>query len=195
MQEKVKNLKVKGILSSPVLISGAVLAAAGTAVGLKKLDYERVPHVPIGPSSVHLVLNGLMGLFLGWVVFPAILIGLILQAILFQFGGLTTLGVNTVLMGLPAFICFLAFGAGVRSNKPVVSVISAFLCGFGAVFIGSLMVAIALIFTGRPFLSVAKVIVIAQFPVMVIEGLITVFCFKFLKRVKPEILEVVYAKG
>jgi cobalt/nickel transport system permease protein len=198
----------EGILSAPVLISGAVLAAAGTGVGLKKLDYERIPHVailsaaffvaslihvPIGPSSIHLVLNGLMGLFLGWVVFPAILIGLILQAILFQFGGLTTLGVNTVLMGLPAFICFLAFGAGVRSNKPVVSMISAFLCGFGAVFIGSLMVAMALIFTGRPFLSVAKVIIIAQLPVMVIEGLITVFCVKFLKRVKPEILEVVYA--
>ncbi|MBW1888008.1 MAG: cobalt transporter CbiM, partial [Deltaproteobacteria bacterium] len=111
----------EGILSTPVLISGAVLATAGTAVGLKKLDYERIPHVailsaaffvaslihvPIGPSSVHLILNGLMGLFLGWVVFPAILIGLILQAILFQFGGLTTLGVNTILMGLPAFICF-----------------------------------------------------------------------------------------
>jgi cobalt/nickel transport system permease protein len=198
----------EGILSTPVLISGAVLATAGIAVGLKKLDYERIPHVailsaaffvaslihvPIGPSSVHLVLNGLMGLFLGWVVFPAILIGLILQAILFQFGGLTTLGVNTVLMGLPAFICFLAFGAGVKSNRPAISMISAFLCGFGAVFIGSLMVAMALIFTGRPFLPVAKVIVIAQLPVMIIEGLITVFCVKFLKRVKPEILEVVYA--
>ena len=198
----------EGILSAPVLISGAVLAAAGTGVGLKKLDYERIPHVailsaaffvaslihvPIGPSSIHLVLNGLMGLFLGWVVFPAILIGLILQAILFQFGGLTTLGVNTVLMGLPAFICFLAFGSGVKSNRPAISMVSAFLCGFGAVFIGSLMVAMALIFTGRPFLSVAKVIVIAQLPVMIIEGLITVFCVKFLKRVKPEILEVVYA--
>jgi len=140
----------EGILSTPVLISGAVLAVAGTAVGLKKLDYERIPHVailsaaffvaslihvPIGPSSVHLVLNGLMGLFLGWVVFPAILIGLILQAILFQFGGLTTLGVNTVLMGLPAFICFLAFGSGVKSNRPAISMVSAFLCGFGAVFL------------------------------------------------------------
>jgi len=198
----------EGILSTPVLISGAVLAVAGTGVGLKKLDYERIPHVailsaaffvaslihvPIGPSSIHLVLNGLMGLFLGWVVFPAILIGLILQAILFQFGGLTTLGVNTVLMGLPAFICFLAFGSGVKSNRPAISMVSAFLCGFGAVCIGSLMVAMALIFTGRPFLSVAKVIVIAQLPVMIIEGLITVFCVKFLKRVKPEILEVVYA--
>jgi cobalt/nickel transport system permease protein len=55
------------------------------------------------------------------------------------------------------------------------------------------MVAMALIFTGKPFLFVAKVIVIAQFPVMIIEGLITVFCVKFLKRVKPEILEVIYA--
>ena len=32
----------EGILSGPVLISGAALAAAGTAVGLKKLDYDRI---------------------------------------------------------------------------------------------------------------------------------------------------------
>ncbi|MBW1903093.1 MAG: energy-coupling factor ABC transporter permease, partial [Deltaproteobacteria bacterium] len=71
----------EGVLSAPVLISCVVLAAAGTAVGLKKLDYERIPqvavlsaaffivslvHVPIGPSNVHLILNGLIGLLLGW---------------------------------------------------------------------------------------------------------------------------------
>ena len=66
----------EGVLSAPVLATGAALTAAGCGIGLKKLDYDRVPqvailtsaffvasliHVPIGPSSVHLVLNGLMG--------------------------------------------------------------------------------------------------------------------------------------
>ncbi len=115
----------EGVLSTPVLISGAALAVAGTTIGLKKMDYERIPqvavlsaaffiasllHVPIGPSSVHLILNGLMGLLLGWVAFPAILVGLLLQAILFQYGGLTSLGVNTVTMALPAVICFFLLG-------------------------------------------------------------------------------------
>lgn len=199
----------EGILSTPVLASGVALTVVGTAIGLKKLDYDRIPqvailsatffiaslvHVPIGPSSVHLILNGLMGLLLGCVAFPAILIGLILQAVLFQFGGLTSLGINTLNMALPALFCFYAFGPGIRNQNLVLSVIASFLCGFGAVFLGSLMVAFSLIFTEQAFLAVAKIVVIAYLPVMVIEGLITVFCVKFLKKVKPEILEVVYAR-
>jgi cobalt/nickel transport system permease protein len=199
----------EGILSAPVLVSGAALTAAGTAIGLKKLDYERIPqvgilsagffvaslvHIPIGPGSVHLILNGLMGLFLGWVAFPAILIGLILQAVLFQFGGLTTLGVNSVNMALPAVVCFYAFRTGVRSKKLAVSMSASFLCGFGAVFLSSLMVALSLVFTGEAFFVVAKLLVIAHLPIMAVEGLITAFCVKFLKKVKPELLEVVYGQ-
>jgi len=197
----------EGVLSLPVLVSGAALAVAGTAVGLKKLDYESIPqvavlsaaffvaslvHVPIGPSSVHLILNGLMGLLLGWVAFPAILVGLLLQAILFQYGGLTSLGVNTVVMSLPAVICFIIFRPGVKRGKSGVY-LAAFLCGFGAVLLGSLLVALALVCTGKPFFGVAKVVLLAHFPVMVIEGIITAACVKFLKKVRPEILEVVYA--
>ena len=121
----------EGILSGPVLISGVVLAAAGTAIGLKKLDYERIPraailsaaffvasliHVPIGPSSVHLILNGIIGLILGWGAFPVILVALVLQAVFFQFGGITTLGVNTMIMAFPAIICYYLFGGLVRKR-------------------------------------------------------------------------------
>lgn len=59
-------------------------------------------HVPIPPASVHLVLNGLMGVVLGAYAVPAILVGLFLQAVMFQHGGLSTLGVNATLLGLPA---------------------------------------------------------------------------------------------
>ena len=103
----------EGVLSPAVLGGGAALTVVGTAIGLKKLDYEAIPrvailsaaffvasliHVPVGPVGLHLVLNGLMGLLLGWLAFPAILIALFLQALLFQYGGLTVLGVNTVIM-------------------------------------------------------------------------------------------------
>jgi len=197
----------EGVLSAPVLISGAVMAAAGTAIGLKKLDYERIPqvavlsaaffvaslvHVPIGPSNAHLVLNGLIGLILGWVAFPAILIGLILQAILFQFGGLTSLGVNVSIMAFPAVFCFYAFRAGVRSKKPGVSMLSAFMCGLFSVLLSSILVALALVITGEAFINAAKVIIIAHLPIMIAEGTIVAACVKFLKKVKPEILEVIY---
>jgi len=93
----------EGVLSGPVLVSGAALAAVGTAIGLKKLDYDHIAqagilsaaffvasliHVPIGPSNAHLILNGLVGLLLGWAAFPVILVALVLQAMLFQFGGI-----------------------------------------------------------------------------------------------------------
>ena len=92
----------EGVLSAPVLAGGAAFAVAATAVGLKKLTSDRIPqagvlsaaffvaslvHVPIGPSSMHLILNGIVGLLLGWAAFPVIAVALVLQAVLFQFGG------------------------------------------------------------------------------------------------------------
>ncbi len=195
----------EGILSAPVLLSGAALAAAGTAIGIRKMEYEKIPkvavlsaaffvasliHVPIGPSSIHLILNGLLGILLGWAAFPAILVALFLQAVLFQFGGLTTLGVNSLNMALPAVFCYLLFRHLVGSDNNAVSMIGAFLCGALAVFFGSVLVAIALYTTGESFLAASKLIVIAHLPVMAIEGIITILCVKFLKKVKPEILEV-----
>ena len=97
----------EGVLSGPVLMSSAALAAVGTGIGLKKLDYDQIAkagmlsaaffvasliHVPIGPSNAHLILNGLMGILLGWAAFPAILVALVLHGVFFQFGGITTLG-------------------------------------------------------------------------------------------------------
>jgi cobalt/nickel transport system permease protein len=199
----------EGVLSPPVLATGAALTAAGCGIGLKKLDYDRVPqvalltsaffvasliHVPIGPSSVHLVLNGLMGLLLGWSAFPAILIALFLQALLFQFGGITTLGVNAFNMAFPAIVCFYLFGYGVKGRSNLISLGAAFACGFLAVLLGSLMVAVSLVSTGDPFMGVAKVVVVAHLPVMIIEGLITLFSTGFLRKLKPELLEAAHAK-
>ena len=114
----------EGVLSGPVLASGAVLAMAGTAIGLKKIDYDRIVHVAIlasaffvaslihvnvGPASVHLILNGIVGLLLGFAAIPAILTALLLQSVFFQYGGLTALGVNVVVMAAPAVLVHYLF--------------------------------------------------------------------------------------
>ena len=192
----------EGILSGPVLISGAALAAVGTTVGLKKLDYDRIAqsgilsasffvaaliHIPIGPSSVHLILNGIVGLLLGWAAFPIILVALLLQAVLFQFGGLTTLGVNTVIMALPAVLSHYLFRRYVGSS-PRITAIAAFGCGFVAICGGALILSLALVFTEKQFFNVAALTFGAYLPVMVIEGIITAFCVLFLKKVYPQIL-------
>lgn len=197
----------EGVLSPAVLAGGAALAAAGTAIGLKKMDYEAIPrvailsaaffvatliHVPVGPVGLHLVLNGLMGLLLGWLAVPAILIALFLQALLFQFGGLTVLGVNTITMALPAVVCFYLFRPFLRRPGPMAN-IAAFACGFTAILLSGVLVAAALLFSGQGFLQVAELVLLAHIPVMVIEGFITLFIFLFLKKVRPEMLEKIYA--
>jgi cobalt/nickel transport system permease protein len=197
----------EGVLSPAVLGGGAALAVVGTAIGLKKLDYEAIPrvailsaaffvasliHVPVGPVGAHLVLNGLMGLLLGWIAFPAILIALFLQALLFQFGGLTVLGVNTVTMAAPAVIGFYAFRTLLR-RQGTAAAVGAFACGAAAILLSGLLVAAALITTGQAFLEVAELVLLAHIPIMIIEGIITLFIFQFLKKVRPEMLEEIYA--
>jgi len=192
----------EGILSAPVLISGAGVALAGTAVGLKAVDYDRITtvgilssaffvasliHINIGPSSTHLLLNGVVGLLLGWAAFPAILVALILQAFLFQYGGITVLGVNTVIMALPAVICHYAFKPFLfKSNR--LAAAGAFACGFGCVFLSALIMAASLMLTEKSFWGVSGVIMLANLPVMIVEGLITMFCVAFIKKVRPEML-------
>jgi cobalt/nickel transport system permease protein len=68
--------------------------------------------VPAGPST-HLLLNGLLGVLLGRRALLAVPVGLLLQAALFQHGGFWSLGVNSVVMGLPALLAWLMF-AGLR---------------------------------------------------------------------------------
>jgi cobalt/nickel transport system permease protein len=195
----------EGVLSAPVLAAGVALGAAGVAVGLKQMDYEKLPevavlssvffiasliHVPIGPSAAHLLLPGVCGLLLGWMAFPAILIGLTLQALLFQYGGLTVLGTNTFIMAFPAVLLSLTLGRLVASERQSVRWIAEFVCGAGAVFLSGLLVAAALILTDKAFQWAAFAVVAAHIPVMIIEGLITVFVIEFLRKMRPEMLGI-----
>ena len=196
----------EGVLSAPVLISTGVLTVGGIYIGLKKMSNEKIPlvalisaaffvasliHVPLGPTSVHLILNGLAGILLGWAAFPALFIGLFLQGILFQFGGLTTLGANTLNMALPAIIVFYMFKIFEKTNNRKLLLTGEFLAGFLAVFLAAIMVGLSLFFTGKSFLKVAQITVAAHIPVMIIEGFITLITVEFLRKVKPEIFKII----
>lgn len=193
----------EGVLSGPVLIGGAAVSITGTAIGLKKIEYKDMPkiavlssaffvssliHIPVGPTSAHLILNGLAGIILGWASFPALLLALFLQAILFQFGGLTTLGVNTATMASSAVLCFIMFKWLVKLPNQVWNFVGGLLTGFFSVFGAGIFVALSLFLSGEIFSPVAKMIVIVHIPVMIIEGILTGFVILFLKKVKPELL-------
>jgi cobalt/nickel transport system permease protein len=194
----------EGVLSPPVIFAGVGITVIGTAIGLRVMKEENIPktallsssffvasliHIPLGPSSVHLLLNGLIGLVLGWASFPAILLGLLLQVIFFQFGGITTLGINTMNMALPAVITYYLFHKGVKKGSMHSAIICGFLAGFSGILIASIFVAFALHSTGEYFTQLGRVLIVAHIPVMVIEGIITAFVVFFLRKVKPEMLE------
>jgi cobalt/nickel transport system permease protein len=194
---------VDGALSTEVVVGGAVLTAAGLGLGLRKLDVERIPaagvlsatffiasliHVPVGPSSVHLILNGMAGLILGWAAFPALFVGLLLQAVFFGFGGLTVLGVNAFNIAMPAIIVHYICRSGIaRSSGPSIAAIWGAVGGALSIALTTVFVGISLALTGEAFLPAAKLVFFAHLPVMAIEGALTAAAVLLAWRVKPEL--------
>lgn len=193
---------VDGALSNPVVIAGATGAAAGIAMGLRSLDLERIPtagvlaasffvasliHVPIGPSSVHLILNGLAGILLGWAAFPALFVGLLLQAVFFGFGGLTVLGINALNIALPAVLAGLLVRPFIGRGTPVAGALWGAVGGAVAIAATTAMVGASLALSGDEFLPAARFVFFAHVPVMVIEAVLTGFAVLLALKVKPEL--------
>lgn len=193
----------EGVLSGTALAIGWAGTITCTATGLKKTDMNKIVrtallssafflaslvNIRIGPSSTHLSLLAPMGLILGWSSFPAMLIALFLQAILFHFGGLLVLGANTFIMGLPALMVHVLFGRMVRSENKIFSGLMAFIAGSVAVITGASLAGVFLGISDRNFLEAAKLLFYAHIPLALIEGAVTAFMIIFLRRTSPEFL-------
>jgi cobalt/nickel transport system permease protein len=115
-----------GVLDRPWLVGGAIVAAALALAGAWRMREEETSrvalltaaffvasqlHLPAGPTTVHLLLNGLVGVLLGWRAALAIPIGLLLQATLLGHGGLSALGVNCCVQVIPALLARYLFVA------------------------------------------------------------------------------------
>ena len=194
-----------GVLSFPTLIGASIGTAAGLAVGIRRLTPETLPstalftavffivgtiHITIGIGSVHLIINGLIGLLLGWLAFPVIFVALTLQALLFSFGGFAVLGANTLLLATPAVLAHLALRPFVQIALP--SSVRLSWLGIAAAMIGiggSTVIASSMLWsTGREALS--RLIVIfsaAQLPVLVIDAAVTALVVTALGRSLPSI--------
>lgn len=187
-----------------VLGVGWAATVVGTAIGLRRMDYERVPQVallsatffvvsliqfPVGPTSVHLVLCGLMGLVLGWAAFPAVLVALTLQALIAGVGGPTTLGINTFVMAAPAVISYKFLRRGIHAKSETLTFLAAFFTGAFAFLLGALFNAGALALAGKEFHLFAGAALTAHLVAMPLEGLVTATTVVFLRKVRPELLE------
>ncbi|OGV48630.1 MAG: hypothetical protein A2X49_11040 [Lentisphaerae bacterium GWF2_52_8] len=198
-----------GFVSLPVAFGGMAVTVAGTAYGLSKLDSEQMPkvaamasaffvgsliHIPVGAGcSAHLVLSGLAGLVLGPMVFPALLVGLLLQAVFFEFGGLLSLGINTMNMALPGLLVYFVFRRLLRiSVKPRLVFCWGFAAGSIAVLLSCLMLVACLSLSSENAWPVAFAVLLVHLPIFLLEGLLSGTVVVFLKKVKPELFFLSY---
>jgi cobalt/nickel transport system permease protein len=191
----------EGVLSTPILVSSSVISLSLIAYGLKKLKADEIPlvavfsalffvssfiHIPIGPASLHLVLNGILGAILGQRAFIAIAIALFFQALLFGYGGLSTLGINTFNLAMPAVIAGMILH--LKIPNPLIQKIQYFSIGFFAVFLSALFLTITLWLNDESFILAGNVAFLSNIPLMVIEGFITMVAIIFLQKTYPDLI-------
>jgi cobalt/nickel transport system permease protein len=208
-----------GLLPAQVCIAGYGITGLATWYSLRNINRKANPsadmpkaslltaaffvassiYVPVPPVSVHLVLNGLLGVILGYFSFPAILIGLCFQALIIGHGGLTTLGINAAMMGIPALVAYHLFqlrqGLSQQLEPRVRIGVFAFIggaVGLGLAVILFLTLVITTLPTGFDVDTEQRAIMtlsIAHIPLALIEGSFTSVLALFLLKVKPELLE------
>ena len=198
----------EGALRPEILAVGWAAGAAALAASLATLKNEEIPktaacsalffvasfiHIPIGVTSVHLILNGVIGALIGFRAFAAIGAALIMQALLFGYGGVSVYGVNLCVLTLPSLLGWALFSLipqaalGRRDACFWRKRIIWFLIGFLPVLSGAILLASVLAINGEGFIDAAKLAFLAHLPIAAIEGVITLLALDFIERVRPEL--------
>lgn len=195
-----------GMLPTCVWIAGSAAAGLAVAADLRWVRDRDVPklallastffaaslvHVPLGPASIHLTLNGLVGIVAGPGSVLVIAMGLLLQALLFGHGGLTALGVNIVDMALPAVLIGSLCRWWIRSVSPSRGGLAAGLCGTLIPVLSLGMVLGWSVFASDPaYANGLRAFLLASLPVCLLEGLICGATISYLLKVQPSVLHL-----
>ncbi len=192
-----------GILTAPAIAA----TYAGTAVmlrwSLKDMAEEEIPKIslttgtffavslisiPIGPSSIHLMMAGIMGVMLGRRATLAFFIGLLLQALLFQHGGITSLGANTLMLAIPALVA-----QQVYVRLSLAPLVKGMMAGALATLLTVILLIMVLVVSQPLFaqgtLSVVRMLIAGHVPLVVIEAVVTGFALQLMTRAKPDWLQ------
>ncbi len=186
-----------GIIATEVCIVADAISLGALYAFSRKTEAEDIPrmgffaaalfivsliHFPMAGTSIHLSLFGLAGIALGIRAFPVIFVALLFQSLIFQHGGLLTVGLNAINMGAGATAGWLVWKAGGIPES-----IRAFAAGFLAVLLAAFLMALEFQLTGygRGAIFLAYVYSVAA----IIEGMLTLTIVAFFRRVKSDILE------
>lgn len=195
-----------GVLSTPVVASGIAGTGALAAYAAAKTKTEELPKISLlagaffiislvslplpGPTCVHPMLAAFLGIMLGSKAVIAVLVGLGLQAVLLQYGGITTLGINTLLVTLPA----VAGGQIFYYSRNISSIFKrGFISGALATMLSAAFLALIMYFSderyAEGFFSLVNMILITHLVLAVaVEAPITGFALRHLQKARPALL-------
>lgn len=191
-----------GVLSLEVASGLGAVSLALCAYSLKKIKSEDISlvasmsalffiasfiHIPLGPTQIHLLLIGVIGLFLKEAVFISLAIALFLQALLLGYGGLSSLGANIIIMALPAYMVFLI--NKISFFKALNEKLRFFLYGSLAISFSVIFLALILVFAKDEYLIASYSLVVANLPAIILEGVITLFLLLYIKKSIPKLLK------
>jgi len=158
-------------------------------------------YLPLPPplGTLHFLMNGLLGVLLGYYAVPALFIGLLFQALLLGHGGFLSLGINVLLLGIPALVAHHLFQ--LRHHLPARIQPSAAAGMLGAIAGSAGVIGSALLFFGIVITTIPADInaateqaavfglVMLHLPLALIEGAFTASFVMFLLKTKPELLQ------
>lgn len=185
-----------GIISTPVCIAANAASLALIYVSGRGVRSEEIPkmgmtgaalfvtsliHFPLAGTSIHLGLFGIAGIILGRTSFPVVFTALLFQSLIFQHGGLLTVGVNALNMGAGAYVAWLVWRI-----TPLPEYLRAVSAGFAGIIVPAMLMVIEFQLSG--YGSGIFVLLLIYLLVAVIEGGVTLSAVSFFRKVKPDIL-------
>jgi cobalt/nickel transport system permease protein len=186
-----------GIIATEILVTANVVCVGALYLAGRRVEPEEIPrmgfvgaslfavsllHFPLAGTSVHAALLGLAGILLGRRVLPVLFVVLLFQALLFQHGGLLSVGLNTLNQAAGALV------ASVIWRSPLTSVVArAFLAGSVAILLPALLMGVEFMLSGygRGMVYLLSL----YWVVAVVEGVLAATAVRFLQTVQPGVLE------
>jgi cobalt/nickel transport system permease protein len=188
-------------ISDGIISTGISLAANVVSIGLiyvsgRKIPLDEIPkmgmmgaalfvasliHFPLAGTSVHLGLYGIAGIILGKRAFPAVFTAILFQSLIFQHGGLLTVGVNSLNMGAGAFAAWLIWNV-----KSIPESLRSVLAGISGILVPVMLMSLVFHLSGY---GMGILYLFSLYLVVAgIEGAVSFFAVRFVRNVKTELL-------
>ncbi len=185
-----------GIIDTNICIAANVASVAIIYLAGKKTPMEEIPrmgiagaalfvvsliHIPFAGTSIHPGLIGIAGIILGKRAFPVIFTVLLFQSLIFQHGGLLSVGINSLNMGAGAYVAWIIW-----KQQILPEYVRAMVGGFVGIIIPVLLMTVEFQLSGygKGIIYLFSVYLI----VAAIEGGIAFFVVRFFRNIKSDIL-------